>query len=130
MVNLATFKRHYAISPSRMTLVGEALRQKREELGLTLRDVEDRISLSNAYLSQLETGKISQPSPTVLRKLSDFYEMSYARLMELAGHPAVTIKGQKSVFFRTSSGLQEVTKDEEKELIEYLRFIRSRRPTK
>src|SRR5437867_2497795 len=104
-----------------METVGEVLRRRREELGVTLREVEDKIAISNAYLSQLENGKISRPSPSVLRKLADFYKVSYARLMELAGHPAIT-QERKAVFFRTSTGLQEITKDEEKELVEYLRF--------
>ncbi len=113
-----------------METVGEVLKKRREELGVTLREVEDKVAISNAYLSQLENGKISQPSPSVLRKLADFYKVSYARLMELAGHPTVTAKERKAVFFRTSTGLQEITKDEEKELVEYLRFLRLRRSTK
>lgn len=51
--------------------LGNFLRSKRTALHLSLRDVE-RItdgSVSNAYLSQLETGKIADPSATMLLRL-------------------------------------------------------------
>jgi len=46
---------------------------KREELGYTLRQVQDKTEISNAYLSQLETGKIKTPSFQVVKKLHDLY---------------------------------------------------------
>jgi len=113
-----------------MDTLGDVLRRRREELGLSLREVEQKAGVSNAYLSQLENRRITQPSPAVLRKLAELYRFSYARLMVLAGHPAVLGKGEKTIFFRTSSGLQEITKEEERELLEYLRFLRMRKTEK
>jgi HTH-type transcriptional regulator, competence development regulator len=54
---------------------------------LTLRAVEQATEVSNAYLSQLESGKIKQPSPIVLYKLSQLYGVSYADAMRFAGYP-------------------------------------------
>lgn len=111
-----------------METLGQVLRSRREQLGLSLREVEEKIGVSNAYLSQLESQKITCPSPSVLKKISDFYELSYSRLMRLAGHP---VSGnQQTIFFRTSVGLEEITKKEEKELLEYLKFLRMRRSGK
>lgn len=45
----------------------------RELSGKTLRIVELNTGISNAYLSQLETGKIKSPSYLVVKKLFDFY---------------------------------------------------------
>jgi len=48
-----------------MTL-GDELRSIRAGRGLTLRAVEQATGISNAYLSQLETGKIDRPKPELL----------------------------------------------------------------
>ena len=107
--------------------LGGVLRMRREELRLSLRQVEEKTGISNAYLSQVENYKITQPSPTVLQKLANLYEISYSRLMTLAGHPALDGRGRQAVFFRTSSGLKEITRQEEKGLLDYLRFLRMKR---
>lgn len=41
----------------------------------TLRQVEDKTGISNAYLSQLETGKVKNPSFTVVVKLCNLYQV-------------------------------------------------------
>jgi transcriptional regulator with XRE-family HTH domain len=104
----------------------EYLKKVRNDRGFTLRAVEEETGISNAYLSQLENGKIVRPSPSVLHKLAGCYDISYEHLMKVTGYPAVS-PNQKTVMFRTSSGLEEITKEEEKELLEYLRFIRTRK---
>lgn len=109
-----------------MDNLGRVLKKRREQLDLSLRDVEEKISVSNAYLSQIENEKITQPAPKILLKLSDFYELSYSKLMNLAGHPLET-KLNKKIFFRTSNGLKEISRDEEQELLHYLKFMRNRK---
>ena len=109
-----------------MNTLSKYLRDKRLDLGLTLRKVEEMTGISNAYISQVENAKIIQPTPKILRKLSDCYELSYTRLLQMAGHPIIS-NSSSTVQFRTSSGLLDITPDEEKELTEYLTFLRSRR---
>lgn len=46
------------------------IRHKRK---LTLRYVEEKTGISNAYMSLLENGKIKNPSFSVIEKLSTFY---------------------------------------------------------
>lgn len=106
--------------------LGEYLRQIRKEKRLTLRDVEEKTGISNAYLSQIENQKILKPSPSILYKLAEIYDVSYEHLMRSVGYP-VTSHNHDTVLFRTSTGLKEITKEEEKELLEYLKFIRMRR---
>ena len=65
---------------------------------MTLRDVEEASEreVSNAYLSQIETGRITSPSPAILQELTKVYQArlpknalvkcSYERMMEMAGH--------------------------------------------
>jgi len=112
-----------------MENLGELLKRKREEKGVTLREVEKRTEISNAYLSQLENQKIVKPSPTILKKLAEVYETSYPRLMKVSGYPIET-ESTKMVYFRTSRGLEDLTKGEERELVDYLKFLRQRRSGK
>lgn len=56
-------------------LLPVTLKERRERLGLTLRDVEEisKGAISNSYLSQLETGKIKSPSLENARILATIY---------------------------------------------------------
>lgn len=55
------------------------LRRLRRERGWTLRDVEKITSglVSNAYLSQLEGGKIDSPSLRIIHQLSAAYGIDF-----------------------------------------------------
>ena len=103
------------------------LRTARERKGLTLRAVEQATEVSNAYLSQLESGKIKQPSPVVLHKLSQLYGVSYADAMRFAGYPVPGEHEREERAARMSGPLTDLTEEEEAELAEYLTFIRTRR---
>jgi transcriptional regulator with XRE-family HTH domain len=107
-------------------MLGSCLKRSRKETGLTLRDVEEKTGISNAYLSQLENQRIANPSPQILHKLADCYDISYEHLMELAGYP-VEVSNKKRVLFRASGKSEEITPEEEKELLNYLRFLRMKR---
>ena len=72
--------------------LADFLKTTRSQKGLSLRDVEEKTGISNAYLSQLERGIATGPSPSFLKKLSDCYGCPYDSLMRLAGY----IKGTTS----------------------------------
>ncbi len=65
---------------------GSFLRAIREERGITLREAEARSGISNSYLNQIETGKISKPSPAIIGKLSELYGIPVELLLEKSGH--------------------------------------------
>ncbi len=48
-------------------------REMRKDNGLTLKKVEEITGVSNAYLSQLENGKIKSPGYNVVKSLYDLY---------------------------------------------------------
>jgi transcriptional regulator with XRE-family HTH domain len=105
---------------------------------MTLREVEEASDkkVSNAYVSQIETGRIRNPSPAILQELSKVYEVrmpgnspvscSYERMMDLAGHlrpsEAPAEKSRNHVSFAD----EQLTPEEEAELLNYLAFIRTR----
>lgn len=70
------------------TALGPYLRRLREELGLTLREVEQRTggAVSNVYLSQLETGRRIDPHPRILLALARTYGVRSQALFGKAGY--------------------------------------------
>jgi SOS regulatory protein LexA len=65
---------------------GAYLKKLRKEKGLTIRQLEEKSGVSNAYLSQLENGKRGLPSPDILKKIHEPLEVGYDELMEKAGY--------------------------------------------
>jgi transcriptional regulator with XRE-family HTH domain len=64
--------------------LGSFIRAQRKLANLSLRQLADRTSLSNPYLSQVERG-LHQPSVRVLKALSDALNVSAETLMAQAG---------------------------------------------
>lgn len=116
---------------ARAEAFGAYLKSLRTGLEMALRDVEDATNkeVSNAYLSQLENGKISKPSPNILHSLAVVYRVPYAKLMERAGYISPTAKrprGAKHGRAATFS-IDNLSADEEKELLKYLAYVRTTR---
>ncbi len=112
--------------------LGVVLADLRTAKGLSLREVEEATdkAVSNAYLSQLENGKIKKPSPNVLHSLADVYAVPYEALMEKAGY-LLPSEGNATGHRRrlTAFAIDDLTAEEEEELLKYLAFIRSRKPS-
>ncbi len=108
-------------------LFGQFIRSAREHKGLSLRAVEQLTEISNAYLSQLEQGKIKQPSPVILHKLSELYEVSYVEILRLIGYPVPDEYENKNSASNFAARIGTITHDEEEELLNYLEFLRSKR---
>jgi transcriptional regulator with XRE-family HTH domain len=111
--------------------LGQYLASIRTDRGMTLRQVEQATEkeVSNAYLSQIENDKIKKPSPNVLHALAEIYKIDYEKLMEMAGHIMPTkSRGQGERHGRLPTFAEHnLTTEEEAELIEFLKFIRSRK---
>jgi len=107
--------------------LGNYLKSLRDAKGLSLRDVEDKSGVSNAFLSQIESGKVKQPAPVVLYKLADLYSVPYALLMERAGYPTPESMPAPNPGLAASAfqRLGRVTEEEEEALLAYLAFLRS-----
>ena len=115
-------------APLKKTL-GMYLASIRKDRQMTLRDVEEasKKEVSNAYLSQIETGKILQPSPNVLHALSEIYKIKYEQLMEMAGYVTVTRRAPLRHGRVATFAEHNLTAEEEAGLMEYLQFLRSRK---
>ena len=115
---------------TRLTL-SQFLATVRKARGLSLREVERGTNkvVSNAYLSQIENDQIKRPSPNILFALAELYCVSYEDLMERAGFVTPTRSRSARVRHRRIAAFsdQDLTEEEEAELIQYLGFMRSRK---
>ncbi len=66
--------------------IAEELYRLRTLKGVSLREVERVTGVSNAYLSQLENKKTDKPSPHILHKLANYYDVEYTYLLKVAGY--------------------------------------------
>ncbi len=65
--------------------LGQIIRQKREQLNLTLDDVSSRCRFSKPYLSTIETSKVKNPpSDELLRKLEKILKFEPGLLLHIA----------------------------------------------
>ena len=111
--------------------LGVVLTDLRRAKGLSLREVEEATgkAVSNAYLSQLENGKIKKPSPNVLHSLAEVYVVPYEALMERAGYLLPSEDGGRRRKRLAAFAIDDLTAEEEEELLKYLAFLRSRSPS-
>jgi transcriptional regulator with XRE-family HTH domain len=111
--------------------LGALLADLRTAKGHSLREVEEATgkAVSNAYLSQLENGRIRKPSPNVLHSLAQVYAVPYETLMERAGYllPSESKEGGRRRRL-AAFAIDDLTAEEEEELLKYLAFLRSRTP--
>lgn len=121
--------------PTRTDSFGDYLKAIRVGLEMSLRDVERATDkeVSNAYLSQLETGKIENPSPHVLYTLAQVYGVSYESLMQRAGYIAPSKAKRTSTTkhgHAATYAIENLDADEERELLRYLAYYRTTRERK
>ena len=111
--------------------LGSFLKSVRRGLAMSLRNVEEATGgeVSNAYLSQLESGKVRKPSPHILYALSTALAVPYEDLMERAGYiapsssrPPGTKHGRVATY-----AIENLTAEEEKALRDHLGYIRWQR---
>lgn len=113
------------MADSKETL-GSVLRQSRDLKNLALRTVEEMTGISNAYLSQLENDKIKKPSADILHKLATTYKVDFNYLLHIAG--LVEKSSSENVSFGNFVFSKDnLTKEEEAELIHYLQYIRQKK---
>ncbi|HOW59084.1 MAG TPA: helix-turn-helix transcriptional regulator [Candidatus Omnitrophota bacterium] len=112
--------------PEKDQNLGQYLKELRIVKNLSLRDVEKATnnSVSNAYLSQLESGKISKPSPHILESLAKVYEVHYEDLMAVAGYMRSSKTKKSGVAFFNQ---HDLSAEEKKKLLDYLQFLRKQK---
>lgn len=110
--------------------LGRYLASIRTDREMSLREVEEatRKQVSNAYLSQIETEKIKQPSPNILHALAELYAIDFENLMQMAGYITSAKRADTERHGRVATFAEHnLTAEEEAEMIRYLKFMRDRK---
>ena len=108
--------------PKQGQQVAQLIKIARGAAKMTLRQVEEATDghVSNAYLSQIETGRVGRPSAQILHALSEVLPVTYELLMKAAGYL------QPGTGTAATFADSELTDEEHAELLQYLAFIRQR----
>jgi transcriptional regulator with XRE-family HTH domain len=129
-------------SPDDFATLSEYVTYVREIRGYSLRDVvadvTDAItnktlgkqsSLSRGYISKLEAGKCTSPSPFKLQALAQIYRIPYETLLRKAGYLTTTCDKfqQDTTFTLMLKEVQTMTQEEQRALFEYIDFVKSKR---
>lgn len=108
-----------------MKSLGKTLKDARELIPLTLRQVEEAAGISNAYLSQLENEKIKKPSANVLYKLANLYNIEMNSLLAAAGIIQASPDAKSKLLNSAALSAEKLTQEEEEQLLKYLKFLRN-----
>lgn len=129
-----------------MTDFGQYLRKLRKAKGMSIRQLALKARVSNPYLSQLEKGKRSRPSPEILARLASCLGVTYGELMKAAGYPTedvplsdraviekrnekgevVEVRVATEAAHRTDGYEDELPEEAKKALEEYKEFLRQK----
>ena len=107
-----------------MKSLGKTLKDSRELIPLTLRQVEEVTGISNAYLSQLENDKIKKPSANVLYKLANIYNIELDILLAAAGVIEKNSPKKSKLLNTVALSASVLTDEEEQALLDYLKYFR------
>ncbi|WP_018629567.1 helix-turn-helix domain-containing protein [Niabella aurantiaca] len=108
-----------------MKSLGKTLKNARELIPFTLRQVEEAVGISNAYLSQLENDKIKKPSANVLYKLANLYNVELDSLLAAAGIIQESKESKNKLLNTAALSAEKLTVEEEEQLLKYLKFLRN-----
>jgi HTH-type transcriptional regulator, competence development regulator len=109
--------------------LGRTLKEARELVLLTLRQVEETTGISNAYLSQLENDKIKKPSANVLYKLASVYKLELNTLLSAAGiiqktETAEAPERNTEWLNRLAFYSSDLSEEQQNEILEYIKYMK------
>jgi transcriptional regulator with XRE-family HTH domain len=97
--------------------LGEYVRQKREEAGLSQRQLAQEAGVSFSNISRLESGFSTHPTPGLLKGIADVLDIDLAELLGYIGID-VASSGSLNDYLRRDYGLPDEGVEEAKAAIE------------
>jgi len=103
--------------------LGKYLRQRREELGLSLRQLASMVGTHASYLGRLETGAYRRPPFEYLPRIAAALKISYADLFAVSGYGIPEELPSLVPYLRVRYNMSEETS---REMDRYFQQIRCR----
>ena len=123
-------------NPNLIIVLGEYIRSKRVEKGIGLREMAEHLSISPAYLSNLESGKHPMINPLLLKKISRKLNIDHLKLFKMIGYTDKDTEELKKEITselldeiddveigKILGKLMEMSPDELQLVIQYIEFI-------
>ncbi len=107
-----------------MDSLGNYLRKKREELGLSLNDVHSKTGITDSRLSRLENDSYGEPSASILKTLAETYKISVVELFIKAGYLTYESLDMSNQIFH---GVELLNEEDRKHIQGQIDFIISKR---
>ncbi len=98
--------------------VGDRIRQRREEKGITAAELARRADIAKSYLSEIESSNASRPSGAVLYRLAEALGTTIADLLEKEVQPVTREVPESLKRFAEEDGLIP----EDVEMLSRIRF--------
>lgn len=108
------------------TELSTLLAKRRQDLGLSLREVEQATGISNAHISQIETGAIERPAPNLLYELASVYHLEFKKLIRLAGLTKNNDAARGARLNAAFRALEDLTPAQQAEAVAYLEGLRNK----
>ncbi len=106
-----------------MQTLGNYLRQKREEKGFSLSYVYNKTGITDSRLSKTENDLYKEPSPLLLKKLAELYEISVVELFIKAGYLSYESLDLSAQVFH---GIEQLSDNDRKHIQGQIDFIISK----
>jgi transcriptional regulator with XRE-family HTH domain len=103
--------------------LGKILRRARLHRAYSLRDVERRVGVPNAHLSQIERGLIRKPDPAVVWRLADLFDLDYGLLVAWSGYGPPELPDDKGAYL--SAVVRLLGEMDDQQLRDVLRYADS-----
>lgn len=114
-----------------MTTIGEYIKEKRTEKGMSQRELAQAANLSNAEISRIESGMRKQPSPDVLKNISAALNIFCEKLYAVAGYidenPDMPEALPQIVLPTGHLDISDLTEEELEDVKKYIEFLKSKR---
>lgn len=120
LTGVSTMSGYLKIDHNLLIALGEYIRAQRIKKGIGLRELAFRLEISNAYLSNLESGKHSKANPLLLKKIAEELEIDHLKLYKIIGY---TNKDLTDIQMELKNPTKEETKKQKKmsKMIEAMR---------
>ena len=79
----------------KMKILGEYISSLRKERGLSVRQLAEKIKLSDPYLYQVESGKKALTDPAYFNRLAEFFAINVEEFLRRAGYLPTSTEGEK-----------------------------------
>lgn len=107
--------------------IGEYIKEKRIEKGLSQRELASVAGVSNAEISRIEAGLRKNPSPDVLKNISFALNLLCEKLYAVAGYMEDNPTIPEPLLSSNTIDVSELTKEEIADVKKYIQFLKSKR---